>query len=113
MESDDEEYRLLKQRALQLEAEVDELERQRLLGSKQHLPRTLVDNIIKYRKNIRNLDIEIATKKDKNTNVTPTITKEPIGRYGTKLRPGQEDTCDILDAVPPASNYQRTKFLDS
>lgn len=34
------------------------------------------------------------------------------GRFGSRLEPGQENTADILDAIPPSSSLQHRQYLN-
>lgn len=134
----EEECQSLEEEIESIEQRVADIERGRLSGSS----RTLVDQIIRQRRQLRDLEMEIfecklrlnAQQKAANL-VSPTDIKQfqvPKGRNNLNLpidsaseascssssslaspiKPGIENTADILDAVPPPAQLQRGDILN-
>lgn len=161
----EEECQELEAQARYWEEQVEELERQQFADD---VPRTLVENIIKHRKDLRNLEFQLylqelesdesislvssgfgdklsqspseqltssssppsnnRTTMASSSTSTTTITSamdnnhfmmdlressnySPAGKFGSLIKPGQENTADILNAIPPSSSQQRRQYL--
>lgn len=100
-----------------LENEVDELERKRIPAD---VPRTVVDGIIKFRRSIRDYEskiiaLKIERKKQEQAKDETNNLKLPdnikTDCSWSQLEPGQEDTADILDAIPPSASLQQMHYL--
>lgn len=131
----EEECQELEAQARYWEEKVEELERKQFA---EDVPRTLVENIIKYRKDLRNLEFQLYLQELEseesissggklsyspsdhqlsNNNSSPMeacLFNEqisPAAKFGSSIKPGQENTADILDAIPPSSSQQRRQYL--
>lgn len=135
------------------EHKVDDLERKRF---GEDVPRTLVENVLKQRKRLRELDFQIykldleteeyekqsrkfspLSNEAMSNNLSPQshdshllcpsheqdariknieYIESPIrelvtSRFGSHIRPGQENTADILEAIPPSGSLQHKQYL--
>lgn len=173
----DEECRALEAEAQFWEQKVEELERRQFA---EDVPRTLVDSIIRARKEVRDLEFQLYKQNlaaeemdafsDGNWNQTSTATgadaeclslrdiqddddemyytnenngdddvddrmvmmmmsnkmstnttnvsassryvsDDDLGKFGSHLKPGDENTADILNAIPPSGSFQHRHFL--
>lgn len=169
----EEEFKALEAEAQYWEQKVESLERQQFA---EDVPRTLVDSIIKHRRELRDLEYEIYKRAleyeiDKRAldseesdilscegrlsqkwldDSSPSDLQSPVGnkyidtqmypmndvdcidnqlvedmdeslnlcdarasgKFGSQLKPGQENTADVLDAIPPPSSLQRRQYLN-
>lgn len=86
-----------------LEERVADMERERLRGNS----RTVVEEIIRRRRMNRELNTEIYVEKMrlKDAGID-------VQGFNSDIRPGIEDTADILDVVPPPGQLQYCEMLD-
>lgn len=95
------------------EHKVAELERKRF---DDEVPRSLIDKMIDQRARLRDLevqlyklDLELADE----ISMCPEFddSKPSTSRFGSQIQPGQENTADILDAIPPSGSLQHQQYL--
>lgn len=94
-----------------LEDRLAELERERLKGQS----RIAVEEIIRQRRSIRDIDMEILKEKirmksKRKLGSIDTGCASP-GTFSSPMRPGFENTADILDAVPPPGQFQHCDIM--
>lgn len=118
----EEECRMLESQVQYWEDKVEQMEREKF---KRTASRSLIDKLIQKRKNIRDLDfqlfklnLEVQDSDCLSQKLSPlSDSKNPIhnsllaGRYGSQIKPGQENTADILDAIPPSGQLQHKQYL--
>jgi len=147
----------LEEECRRLEERVADLEKRRFAPE---VPRTLVDNIIHHRKELRDLNVQLYKREldsddserqscDRFSNdpsspsgerirvgcISPRVYGEADligyelsdrrfppsiddeahyrrGRFGSEIKPGQENTADILNAIPPSGHLQHKQYLN-
>lgn len=133
----EEECRMLESQVQRWEERVDQLERERF---RRTSPRSLIDKLIQKRKYIRELDFQLfklnLEAQDSDSlyrKLSPLADNEnqiqsykdsfqiienkkletnlAAGKYGSQIKPGQENTADILDAIPPSGQLQHKQYL--
>lgn len=95
------------------EHKVAELERKRF---DDEVPRSLIDQMIDQRARLRDLEVQLYKL---DLELTDEISmcpgfddsKPSTSRFGSKIQPGQENTADILDAIPPSGSLQHQQYL--
>jgi len=111
------------------EQKVDDLERKTF---SEDVSRTLVENLLMEKKLLRELEFQLYKLRldsqdtfplsqrlsphfshlsNKGVDFDGTNCKKYTGKFGSHIRPGQENTADILDAVPPSGSLQRRQYL--
>lgn len=93
------------------EQKVAELERKRF---DDEVPRSLIDKMIDQRARLRDLEAQLY-KLDLADESSMCIdfddSKPSTSRFGSQIQPGQENTADILDAIPPSGSLQHQQYL--
>lgn len=92
------------------EQEVAKLERVRCTAD---VPKLLVENVIKLRKELRELEVQeyALDLESYEPDGFLEICELSASKFGSKIRPGQENTADILDAIPPSGSLQHQQYL--
>lgn len=134
----DQEILDLQQEAQYWEQKVEDLERRQFADD---VPRTLVENFIKHRKELRELEFQIHELNLSNQYFgtqssyadsdheqsyfdhklindyhelgrTDLMSPRAASKFGSRIKPGQENTADILNAVPPSGSLQHRQYLN-
>lgn len=124
LQVDDEDPELLelKAEALYWERQVEELERRQFADD---VPRTLIENIMKHRKELRELEFQIYELSLNSEHLFDQdqgqgfhehgraggLSPRSASKFGSRIKPGQENTADILNAVPPSGSLQHRQYL--
>lgn len=97
----EEECRRLEEKVEYWEQKIAELERKRFADD---VSRTLVESIIKQRREIRELEFQLCKQN---------LEQSAASKFGSQIKPGQENTADILNAVPPSGSLQHRQYLSN
>lgn len=125
----EDECKVLEEQVRLWEQKVEELERQKFAPD---VPTSLIDRMVELRKELRDLDTELF-KLDLEEEMRHVVVGEKVftdtqlsnylshkdarfcspqeARFGSQIKPGQENTADILDAIPPSGSLQYRQYL--
>lgn len=93
------------------EHKVAELERKRF---DDEVPRSLIDKMIDQRARLRDLEAQLYKLEladETSMCIEFDDSKPSTSRFGSQIQPGQENTADILDAIPPSGSLQHQQYL--
>lgn len=80
---------------------------------KDDVPRTLVGKVVKLRKELRDLEVQeyVLDLESCESDGFSEACEISAGKFGSNIKPGQENTAYILDAIPPSGSLQHQQYL--